>query len=562
MNKVTADIKQNLIVLKLDPPCAANVALARDVPGRRYRANDCAWVAPATASVAAAIIELWGADNVQGSPEFVALTRQAENMEAAQAAKTADDLPQPEIRKTDMWKHQLRAYHFALPLNAACLYIGMGGGKSKIVVDIVINRDHRRVLIVAPKSVITGECELKPGGTVDTLAVWAREFYKFAGHDKWKVWNDTRGTCERRAEKMIEFVELCKARGDIAVVLVNYEAAWREDFAQAIYEARFDCVVLDESHRSKSANGTASRFLGKLGDTVPYRLALTGTLMPHSPMDLFGQYRFLDKGVFGTSFTAFRARYAVMGGFQGHQITGYRHEDELREKAARLYYHVGREVLDLPEAVHTYRVVTLSQETMRAYKQMETTFIADVDAGRVVASNALSKLLRLQQITSGYLPREDSDDTVQIGSEKLEALCDVLNDLEPREPVVVFCRFRHDIDKAAQAARMTGRTCAELSGRINQLAEWQGGAADVLAVQIQAGGVGIDLTRAAYCVYYSLGYSLGDYLQSLARTHRPGQTRSVVYIHLLADHTIDQKVYDALQKRKDVIEEIFHNLRC
>lgn len=562
MNQVKAEVKQNSIVLTLLPPCASNVALVREVPGRKYRANDHAWTAPATASAAESILNLWGGENVRGDDAFSLLVEQSAGMIAAQAAKEADDLPQPELRKNDMWKHQLRAYHFAYPLKAACLYMGMGSGKSKVVVDLAINRDHRRVLIVAPKSVITGDSDLRAGYGVDSLAVWPREFYKFAGHDRWKCWNDTRGTCERRAEKMLEFVDLCDARGDIAVVLVNYEAAWREDFAEAIYKARFDLVVLDESHKAKSSNGTASRFLGKLGGTVPYRLALTGTLMPHSPMDLFGQYRFLDKGVFGTSFTAFRARYAVMGGYQGHQITGYQHEDELREKAERLYYHVGSEVLDLPEAVHTYRVVTLSPETMRAYKQMETTFIADVGAGRIVASNALSKLLRLQQITSGYLPREDSDDTVMIGTEKLDALRDVLDDLEPREPVVVFCRFRHDLDQIAQAARLCGRTSAELSGRLNQLAEWQRGSADVLAVQIQAGGVGIDLTRARYCVYLSMGYNLGDYLQSLARTHRPGQTRSVVYIHLVADHTIDQKVYDALQKRQDVIEEIFHNLIC
>lgn len=562
MRKVAADVKGNLIVLTLLPPSAENVALARAVPGRRYRANDHAWTAPATASVAAEVIELWGADNVQGSPNFHALMKQAEGVKVAQAAKTADDLPQPEIRKTDMWKHQLRAYHFAKPLGAACLYMGMGSGKSRCVVDLVINRDHRRVLIVAPKSVITGECELGRGASLDALAVWAREFYKFAGHDAWKVWNDTRGTCERRAEKMLDFVGLCEARGDVAVVLVNYEAAWREDFAGAIYKAQFDCVVLDESHRSKSANGTASRFLGKLGDTVPYRLALTGTLMPHSPMDLFGQYRFLDKGVFGTSFTAFRSRYAVMGGYGGHEIKGYQNEDELRAKAERLYYHVGSEVLDLPEAVHTYRVVSLTPDTLRAYKQMEQTFIADVGAGRVVASNALAKLLRLQQITSGYLPREDAEDVVQISTEKMDALREVLSDLEPREPVVVFCRFRHDLDMVAMAARMEQRTSAELSGRVNELARWQDGGADVLAVQIQAGGVGIDLTRARYCVYYSLGFNLGDYLQSLARVHRPGQQRGVIYVHLLADHTIDQKVYDALQKRQDVIEEIFHNLIC
>lgn len=79
---------------------------------------------------------------------------------------------------------------------------------------------------------------------------------------------------------------------------------------------------------------------------------------------------------------------------------------------------------------------------------------------------------------------------------------------------------------------------------------------DILAVQIQAGGVGIDLTRASYSIYYSVGFSLGDYEQSLARVHRPGQTRNVVYIHLVAEQTIDEKVYRALSEKKNVVEAV------
>ena len=80
----------------------------------------------------------------------------------------------------------------------------------------------------------------------------------------------------------------------------------------------------------------------------------------------------------------------------------------------------------------------------------------------------------------------------------------------------------------------------------------------MLAVQIQAGGVGIDLTRTRYCIYYSLSFNLGDYLQSLARVHRPGQNHNVRYIHLLASETIDIRVHKALQKRQNIIEEILH----
>jgi SNF2 family DNA or RNA helicase len=77
---------------------------------------------------------------------------------------------------------------------------------------------------------------------------------------------------------------------------------------------------------------------------------------------------------------------------------------------------------------------------------------------------------------------------------------------------------------------------------------------DVVGVQVQSGGVGIDLTRAAYAVLYSVGFSLGDYEQLLKRVHRPGQERATTYIHLLAEDTVDEKVYQALAEKRKVVE--------
>ena len=79
-------------------------------------------------------------------------------------------------------------------------------------------------------------------------------------------------------------------------------------------------------------------------------------------------------------------------------------------------------------------------------------------------------------------------------------------------------------------------------------------------MQIQSGGTGIDLTRAAYCVYLSAGFSLGDYEQSLARVHRPGQERTVFYYHIIARDTVDQRVYDALRDRKQVVEAVLDGI--
>ncbi|MDD4986630.1 MAG: DEAD/DEAH box helicase, partial [Dehalococcoidales bacterium] len=210
--------------------------------------------------------------------------------------------------------------------------------------------------------------------------------------------------------------------------------------------------------------------------------------------------------------------------------------------------------------VHQTREVELNPKTMKMYRELEQDFYAWVETEKgqgheISINNALTKLLRLQQVCSGYVPSDDGE-TVQTGTEKLDALAEVFDELGQHEPVVVFCRFRHDLAAVHQAAEMAERTSAELSGSKNQLQEWQDGKYNVLAVQIQAGGVGIDLTRACYCVYYSVGFNLGDYEQSLARVHRPGQERTTFYIHILAVDTVDEKVQEALEKKKKIVESI------
>ena len=125
---------------------------------------------------------------------------------------------------------------------------------------------------------------------------------------------------------------------------------------------------------------------------------------------------------------------------------------------------------------------------------------------------------------------------------------------------MVFARFRPDLDLIHRVAERLGRQSYEVSGAEKQLTEWKedGG---ILAVQIQAGGLGLDLTEARYCVYYSLGFSLGDYQQSMARLHRPGQERKVEYSHLIAAGTVDTDIMRALDKKERVILHILERAR-
>lgn len=371
------------------------------------------------------------------------------------------------------------------------------------------------------------------------------------------------GTSKSRAERLRNAMAV--SGGKCLIVTVNYEAVWRSQLAPTIESVQWSAIVLDESHRIKSPSGTASRYLARLATRQPKarRLCMTGTPMPHSPLDLFGQCRFLDPMLLGPSYTRMRARYAECDTRFPSKVKKWRNQDELAAKLDSISWRVDAdEVLDLPDAIHETIPVELSPRVLRYYRTLEREMTAEIEAGTVTASNALTKLLRLQQATGGYA-RLDGEACVTaidgIPSKRL-TLQDRLEDLPSSEPVVVFCRFRSDLYDVQAAARTLGREYAEVSGERKDLARWQAGDAAILGVQMQSGGVGIDCSRAAYGIYYSLGFSLGDYTQSLARLRRPGQTRCVRYYHLVCRGTVDEQVYAALSERRNVVEAVLQQL--
>jgi SNF2 family DNA or RNA helicase len=377
-----------------------------------------------------------------------------------------------------------------------------------------------------------------------------------------------KGSTKSRAAKFKKSM-LVRPKDTGVMVVVNYDSVWRGELAKAIGSHKWKAIILDESHRIKAPGGRASKWLASLARANPQAklLCLTGTPMPHSPLDLYGQFRFLDPSVFGTSFARMRARYADCDPMFPSKVRKWLRQDELASLLNRHSFRVtADEVLDLPEAIHERIPVILSPKARKFYDSLERDMVAAVGSGHVVVSNALTKLLRLQQATGGHSVVETGDGPATIYLDgtpaKRLALEGWMEDIAVCEPLVVFCRFRSDINDVIAACKATGRSYSELSGERNTLAEWQSGETDVIVVQIQSGGVGIDLTRAAYCVYYSLGFSLGDYEQSLARLRRPGQQRCVRYYHLVAEDTVDEEVYKALSSRKDVVNHVLEMLSC
>lgn len=532
------------------------------IPGGKWAPSRRMWEYLLTPAAASSILQTFG--NQIPETDKAVLSNWANRIVMGMAAKSETiDMIMP-TSNTTPWHHQLVTYNMAIRLlglrneygmvmddfgGGAMIALDMGCGKSYVAVNIVTNhpKQLKTTLITCPQSAIkvwTGSDAI-PGQFDRHSTPEQRKNLIICDLDK-KTWSNEKKT--RHANLLYE---QAKATRKQFVVVINYESLWREPFASWAKKINFDLVAGDELHRIKSAGGKASKFFARLAHSSRCRIGLTGTPLPHSPLDIYGQYRFLDPGIFGVSYSKFRSDYAVMGGFQGHQVLNYKNLDDLQAKMYLIAHRVmADDVFDLPEFVDSYREFDLSPEEQRLYKEMDQEFCAEVQGNMITADNALVKLLRLQQITSGVL------DGIPVGESKKSVLADVMEDIAVDEPVVIFARFTPDLQAVRDVCATQGRRYVELSGHANELEVWQRGDADVLGVQIQSGKEGVDFTRARYNIYYSLGFSLGDYNQSKKRTKRPGQKRAGFYIHLVASKSVDVKVIKALASREKTVNTV------
>ena len=521
------------------------------IPGHRWDPDGRLWTFPCTMDSYRLVHAMFPFAKLDGSMHVLA--EQARKLEDAMLAKHDVDAPPVPVEKSNSWLHQRQAFWFAYhrlqAKRGAMLALDMGCGKSKVAIDLINNLDCRHVLITCPTSVVN---------------VWPEQF-EVHSHITHPILacNNSR-SIERRTREAKDF--LWEHGG--GVVVINHEAVWRKPtdvdmFGGFALGHNWDMVIVDECHRAKSPGGKLSRYLYRLAQSTRYRLGLTGTPAPHSILDIYAQARFLDDSVFGTNYTSHRAEFAIVSSFGTfNKVVGFKNTDKFSEKFHELAIQMKAEdTLDLPDKVHMNRYCELSAPERRAYDDMKKEMIAEVKGGTITAANALVRLLRLAQIVQGTVTN-DMGTPVVVGESKRELLRDVLEDIE--EPVVVFCRFTCDIDTAFYVAGDLGRPCFQLSGERKQLDEWKAACAQgqpaIIAVQIQAGGVGISMVQARYCIYLSKGFNLGEYEQSLARVHRPGQSEKVTYIHLVAKGTIDEVINRALAQRKDTVEMILTEL--
>jgi len=416
----------------------------------------------------------------------------------------------------------------------------------------------KRVLIVAPTSVV---------------AVWPKEFNEYAAFPY-----TIRTLLGDKAKRLKELNDLVRfPYQHLKVAVINYESTWREDIFEALVAYDADLIICDESQRIKTHDAAQSKALHQLGDRARYKLILSGTPVQNQAVDIFSQYRFLDPSIFGDNFYSFRNRYCVMGGFNQKQIVKYKDLDTLIRKEHSIAYRVTKdEALDLPEQTFDDRVVPMSKKERSIYDRLRRDSYAELEGGgTITATTVLTKLLRLQQFTGGFLVEDDAARPKLVSRGKLDALEDILQDyvVEGRKKLVIFARFLPEIHEIeALCNKVLGKAGMRAVAIYGDIKKEERGAivqrfqtdpeTTVFVGQIDTAGTGITLTAADTCVYYSVNFNFATYSQSLSRIHRIGQKNRCTYIHLVADQTIDETILQALAKKEDLAKTVVDNWRA
>lgn len=393
----------------------------------------------------------------------------------------------------------------------------------------------KRMLVVAPLSIVS---------------VWEQEFQKFANFDY------SLTVLDGGAAKKSQMLKYARSDG-LEVVVVNYESAWRME--AELMRWKPDFIVCDESTKIKNPQAKCSKAMHRLGKASKYNAILTGTPIVNNPLDFFSQFKFLDESIFGGSYYSFRAKYAILGGFQNHQIVGYKNLAELVEKAHSIAYRVKiADAVDLPERIDEIRLIALEPKAQTLYKSIEKDSYAELMNGEISTRNILTKLLRLSQVTGGFVKSDDCDEAQAVSTAKLTALDDIIDTCTDEDKkVVVFARFLPEIHAIEKLLKKKGLDYSLIYGEVKDRAEQIRRFQEETRVRVFVGqlatvSMGLTLTAAHVAVFYSLDFNYSNYEQSKARIHRIGQKEKCLYIHLVAKGTVDETVMGALKHKRDV----------
>ena len=462
--------------------------------------------------------------------------------------------------KTKPYKHQLTALKKSWNKETYAYFMEMGTGKTKVLIDnMSMLYDKGKIdgaLIIAPKGVVKTwyEQELPthlPNHIENVSILWQSNITK------------------KQQEKLETLFEIETA---LHILVMNVEALSTEKgvkFAAKFLNSHKTLMAIDESTTIKTPTAKRTKNIISLGKHAKYRRIMTGSPVTKNPLDLYTQCEFLDPYLLDfASYYAFRNRYAEMTtmnvrGRSIQVVKEFRHLGELSESLQPFSYRVLKEdCLDLPPKNFTKRHIVLTSEQRKIYDQMKKHALAMLNGKITSTMTVLTQLMRLHQITCGHFTADDGS-TQLIANNRITELMNVLEEIEGK--AIIWANYQKDITSIIESIIKVygpgsvvdyyGLTPQE--ERQDNIRKFQNNPECRFIVGTpQTGGYGITLTQANTVIYYSNGYDLEKRLQSEDRAHRIGQKKTVTYVDLICEDTIDEKIVKALRDKINIASEV------
>jgi SNF2 family DNA or RNA helicase len=436
----------------------------------------------------------------------------------------------------------------------------MGTGKTKVLIDnVAMLYDKGKidgVLIIAPKGVVKTwyEQELPthlPDHIENVSILWQPNITK---------------TQQEKLESLFEI------ESALHILVMNVEALSTDkgvNFAKKFINSHKTLIAIDESTTIKTPTAQRTKNIIMLGKNAKYKRIMTGSPITKNPLDLYTQCEFLDPWLLDfASYYSFRNRYAEMKtmhvrGRSIQVVKEFRHLGELSDTVKQFSYRVLKEdCLDLPPKNFIKRHITLTSEQQKIYKQMKDHALATLNGKMTTTMTVLTQLMRLHQITCGHFTADDGS-VQQVKSNRMNELMLILEEIDGK--AIIWANYQRDIENIidditkkygpGSVVDYYGLTPQE--NRQDNIRKFQNNPeCRFLIGTPQTGGYGITLTQANTVIYYSNGYDLEKRLQSEDRAHRIGQKKTVTYIDLICEDTVDEKIVKALRDKINIASEV------
>lgn len=468
------------------------------------------------------------------------------------------------------WVHQSKAILRANDPNDPCfqnmaLFFETGTGKTYTTVRQLADKFNRAKRVM--KTVI-----LCP---IIVTENWPREITKYSKIKRDRIFVTYNKNPKKR---YINLEKALSSNNGNMIIVVNFEGMLDEKLRKMLLDWGPEILVVDESQRCKNPQAKRTKHTITLSDLTQHRYILSGTPILNSPMDVWAQYRILDKGQrFGRNFFSFRAKYFYdkNAGMPAHiHFPDWHPRPEMQEEMNRLIYEIAEraiksECLDLPPLVRQTVYVDLSPEQRRMYDDLRDDFVAYLpdESGAVVADLAITKALRLQQIVTGYVKLEDGRELHFEDIPRRAALKELLEDIviDAKQKVIVWAVFKSNYKLIRDVCDELKIKYVEAHGDIGAKQKLEN--VDIFNadndVSLMLGhpgslGVGINLIAASYAIYFSRDFSLENDLQSEARNYRGGSERhsKITRIDLVSKDTMDEKTVEALANKQKISDKV------